>query len=100
MTDAVFSSRMTTLLGLFDVNAGLSDEVPSFVRKLAEDELEILRQEYQHHLECGTLDAICFRRATACTAKDERQARQFFMDLYDYAFGSGGEPDVTDYWNR
>ena len=46
MTDAVFSSRMTTLLGLFDVNAGLSNEVPNFVRKLSKDELEILRQAF------------------------------------------------------
>ena len=100
MTDAVFSSRMTTLLGLFDVNAGLSDEVPNFVRKLPKDDLEILRREYQQHFERGTLDALRFRRATACAAKDEKQARQFFEDIYKYVFEGGEEPDVTNYWNR
>lgn len=100
MNDVTFSQNLKTLVGLFDVNAGLADELPAYIAKLSEQELLALKAEYEDRLMTGHLNAAEFRNATACSAKDEDSATRFFTDVHKYAFEGGEEPDVTDYWNR
>lgn len=77
-----------------------SDELPNYVNKLSGQDKASLRLEYERHMNSGELNAAQFRRATACTAKDEVHAREFFSAVCKYAFENGEEPDIMDYWNR
>ncbi|WP_226553568.1 hypothetical protein [Celeribacter naphthalenivorans] len=89
-----------TLVGHFDVNVAMSDDVPIYIRSLSEEEYARLKERYKYNLQHKLLGVTDFRRATACTARDEQSARRFFEDVYKYAFEGGEEPDVTDYWDR
>lgn len=91
------SSRLRTLVGLFDVNVKMTDEVEGFLASIGEEGRAAVRSEYQELLRSNELRAQDFRRATACDAKDEGAARRFFEDVYKYAFEGGEEPDVEDY---
>ncbi|KZB51063.1 hypothetical protein [Thalassospira xiamenensis] len=94
------SIELQTLLGLFNVNVALSDKVPKFCDKMTEQKANQIRLEFQRYLNNDWLGEKDFYDATACTARDERAARQFFRDVYAYAFEGGEEPEVPDYWSR
>ena len=94
------SSELETLLGLFNVNAALSDRVPHFCDKMTVERTNRIRSEFLKYLENGWLGEKDFYNSTACSARNEKSARQFFWDVYTYAFEGGKEPDVRDYWNR
>lgn len=93
-------SRIRSIASHFNVNAALADEVPSYIESLALEDREAVRMEFRKRLELGLLGARDFRRATACTARNEDSARRFFEKVYAYAFEDGEEPDVSDYWDR
>ena len=88
------------LLGHFDVNVAMSHKVAKYLAPFSASDKEALRQEFELRLKENLLGAAEFRRFTACNARDEKTARQFFKDVYAYAFEGGEEPDVRDYWNR
>ncbi|WP_143181948.1 hypothetical protein [Thalassospira sp. TSL5-1] len=88
------------LLGHFDVNVAMSDEIEKYLAPFPASRREAVRQEFELQLKEHRLGATEFRRFTACSARDEKTARQFFKDVYAYAFEGGEEPDVRDYWNR
>ena len=94
------SSELETLLGLFNVNVALSDRVPHFCDKMTVEKTNRIRSEFLNYLENGWLGEKDFYDSTACSARNEESARQFFKDVYAYAFEGGEEPDVRDYWNR
>ncbi len=91
------SSRLTTLLMLFDANVSLSDEAGAYLDSLTATDREELRQEFENFLRSDTWGVERFYRFTSCDAKDEATARRFFNDVYRYAFEGGEEPDVEDY---
>ncbi|OKH89534.1 hypothetical protein [Thalassospira sp. TSL5-1] len=88
------------LLGHFNVNVAMSDELAEYLAPYSASDKEALRQEFELQLKENRLAADEFRRFTACSACNEETARQFFKDVYAYAFEGGEEPDVRDYWNR
>lgn len=94
------SLELRSLVGLFNVNAALADDVPHFCDKMTAEETNEIRMEFLRFLDNDWLGKDDFYNATACSARDEETARQFFRDVYAYAFEGGGEPDVTDYWSR
>ena len=97
MTSSAISSRLTTLLGHFDVNISWSDEVAEYLESLPAADRRVLREEFATCLQLGALGKEQFRRSTACNAKDEATALRFFNDVYRYAFEEGEEPYVPDY---
>ncbi|WP_157779748.1 hypothetical protein [Celeribacter ethanolicus] len=100
MTLQETEASLYALIGHFNVNVAMSDDVPILIQSLSEHKREELKAEYERRLKYNLLGMDDFRWATACVAKDEKSARRFFEDVYKYAFESGEEPDVTDYWNR
>ncbi|WP_147391968.1 hypothetical protein [Paracoccus onubensis] len=94
---AVRSTRFITLLGLFDANVSLSDEVGVYLDSFSATDREKLRQEFETCLRSGILGMERFYSSTSCYAKDETTARRFFNDVYRYAFEGGEEPYVPDY---
>ena len=97
MNASELSSRLTALLGHFDVNIACSDEVAAYLEGLPEAGRLAVQEEFARCLQEGRLGMERFRRATACSAKDESTARRFFHDVYRYAFEGGEEPYVPDY---
>ncbi|WP_143181946.1 hypothetical protein [Thalassospira sp. TSL5-1] len=89
--------RLKNLLAHFNVNVAMSHKVAKHLTPLPASEKEALRQEFKLRLKENLLGAAEFRRFTACSARDEKTARQFFRDVYAYAFEDGEEPDVADY---
>ena len=85
------------LLGHFDVNVAMSDEVAEYLAPFPASRREALRQEFELRLKKNLLGADEFRRFTACSTHEEK-ARKFFRDVYAYAFEGGEEPDVEDYF--
>jgi hypothetical protein len=97
---AKLSSRMITLIGLFDANVALSDEVQSYVNSLNSEARLNLHEEFSQALKRNSLGCEEFYSATSCIARNEKLAQKFFKDVYAYAFENGEEPDIENYWNR
>ncbi|TNE66315.1 MAG: hypothetical protein EP336_10610 [Rhodobacteraceae bacterium] len=91
---------LLAILGHFNVNVAMSDEVPKLVNSLPRESYENVKAEYARRLKHQLFGTDDFYDATACDARDKQSARQFFEDVYKYAFEGGEEPDVTDYWDR
>ncbi|WP_298362586.1 hypothetical protein [uncultured Litoreibacter sp.] len=100
MKDEILSAKLNTLIGLFNVNVALADEVPDFVKGLSAKDQAALREEYLDHLENDRLNEEAFNLATSCTARSREMAQIFFEKVFKYAFEEGEEPEVTQYWNR
>ncbi len=96
----MFSSQLETLLGHFDANVKISDEVPEYLESLGEINRETVKLEFKAAMEKDLLTEEAFERATMCTARNKDAARAFFASLYRYAFEDGAEPDLADYWDR
>ena len=92
--------ELKDLLYHFNVNVAMSHKVAKYLAPFSASDKEALRQEFELRLKENLLGAAEFRRFTACSARNEETARQFFKDVYAYAFEDGEEPDVADYWNR
>ena len=91
---------LETLLGLFDANIYMSDEVHEYLAAFSDERIAKLKEEMGTLLKNDHLGAEEFRRTTACMAKSDASAKQFFKDVYDYAFENGEEPEIADYRNR
>ncbi|WP_143181947.1 hypothetical protein [Thalassospira sp. TSL5-1] len=87
------------LLGHFNVNVAMSHKVTKYLAPFPASRKEAIRQEFELKLKENRLGAAEFYSATACSTHEE-EARQFFRDVYAYAFEGGEEPDVGDYLSR
>jgi len=92
-------STLYSMIGHFNVNVAMTDEVPRFVQEMDENEREEVRQEYKRRIKERFYGMNDFYDATSCLARDEKSARKFFEDVYKYAFEGGEEPEVGDYWD-
>ena len=91
--------ELKDLLYHFNVNFAASDEIAEYLAPFPTLRKEAVRQEFELRLKENLLGAAEFRRFTACSTHEEK-ARQFFKDVYAYAFEGGEEPDVEDYFGR
>ena len=91
------SSELRSLLGHFNVNVTMSDEVGSYLSSLSDSEQLRVREEFSLNLKSNNLGVEQFLQSTACDAANDKSARKFFTDAYAYAFEGGEEPYVPDY---
>ena len=84
----------------FNANAHDPEQLLVDLQKMSDQALMLSRQNMSHLISTRQLGVAEFKRATACTARDEISAQRFFEDVYNYAFEGGEEPDLTNYWNR
>lgn len=85
------------LLFYFNTNSYTPEQLTedlAMMPKAAQDEA---RRDIFALLANQALGAAKFRRVTACTVQDDETARQFFHDVFAYAFKGGTEPHMPDY---
>ena len=92
--------KISHILVYFNANDYNPDKMLEDIQLFDKSFLEETKNEMIFILRNDEFDKNDFYYATACEARNKESARQFFKDVYAYAFEGGEEPDVRDYWNR
>ncbi len=91
---------ISNILVYFNANAHDPEQLITDLGIMDKHDVNQLQNNMKYLLNKDALGSKDFYRATSCTARNEITARQFFNDVYAYAFENGEEPDFEDYWNR
>lgn len=97
MKERLFSQRLINVVGHFDANVSMSDELPKYIGSVSIEGKAGLEEEMLKIIENKTVTIGDIYQSTAFSPKSTALAQQFFEDIYKYAFKGGEEPDIDEY---
>jgi hypothetical protein len=88
---------ITNILVYFNANAHDPEQLITDLEAMDKHHVDQLQNNMNYLLSKEELGATEFYRATSCSPRNEYAAKQFFKNVYAYAFDNGEEPDIDDY---
>jgi hypothetical protein len=97
MTQAKFLQDVISIVGCFDPNAYMAEEIDKYIEALSENELSEIKEHMTNLIRKNDITARDIYNMTSFKPTDDKMALNFFTAVYLFAFESGEEPDIDDY---
>jgi hypothetical protein len=97
MTKKLWPQQVITLIGLFNVNVSISNEVESYLASLTIERRNEVKFRMKELTRTQSVTVADIYNITSFQPTDDQTAMNFFTAVYLHAFEGGEEPDIDDY---